>query len=145
MDEQQYPRGDGSDIVRNQDRVFEAIRMSGGLLFMALVLSAALAWHWINMRFEAQRAELAGKAECFDALREKLIDRRARSSLWGPQANNRFGGSARDVERDVMKDGDAMFKILQRREGGEVPVPRMQRESTRGDEPPTAAPLREKR
>lgn len=54
------------------DRVFEAIRIAGGLLFIALVLSAALAWHWMNMRFEATRAELAGKVECFDAMREKL-------------------------------------------------------------------------
>ena len=120
MDEQQYPRGDGSDIdyldekyhgperrksVRNQDRVFEAIRMSGGLLFIAIVLSAALAWHWMNMRFEATRAELTGKVECFDAMREKLS----------------------------------------RGEGLEVPVPNVPREPARGNEPATEAPLREKR
>ena len=54
------------------DRVFEAIRIAGGLLLITIVLSAALAWHWMNMRFEATRAELAGKVECFDAMREKL-------------------------------------------------------------------------
>ena len=56
----------------NPDRIFEAIRIAGGLLFIAMAFSAFLAWHWMNMRFEAQRAELAGKVECFDAMREEL-------------------------------------------------------------------------
>jgi hypothetical protein len=51
------------------DRALEAIRVAGGLTFVAMLLAAALAWHWINMHFEATRAELAGKAEAFDVVR----------------------------------------------------------------------------
>ena len=54
------------------DRTIEAIRVAGGIAFVALVLSALLAWHWMDMRFEASCAELRGKAEAFDAMREKM-------------------------------------------------------------------------
>jgi len=54
------------------DRTIEAIRVTGGVAFLALILSALLAWHWMDMRFEASCAELRGKAEAFDAMREKL-------------------------------------------------------------------------
>lgn len=59
------------------DRAIEAIRVTGGVAFLALILSAFLAWHWMNMRFEASCAELRGKAEAFDAMREVLSEREA--------------------------------------------------------------------
>jgi hypothetical protein len=59
------------------DRAIEAIRITGGAVWFALILSAMLAWHWMNMRFEASCAELRGKAEAFDALREQMQRREA--------------------------------------------------------------------
>jgi len=54
------------------DRTIEAIRVTGGVAFVALILSALLAWHWMDMRFEASCAELRGKAEAFEIVLEKM-------------------------------------------------------------------------